>query len=190
MTGATPAPVLLTLLNTLAEGHARETAVGSPATEKTVTEAHPPSYRRGLEAHRRRTLDPLGDLPRRRRSPVRRLRRPEPAYHPRHLDPVGRGQHRPASTPARLATQRDTIRQSYPSTEPGERACGVGPMSCSPPSRVYRGPNPQARGSHGRQDHADHRDRRSTSAASAPHHHRRPGRREGPGPDRSRLHRD
>ncbi|WP_329371149.1 DUF317 domain-containing protein [Streptomyces sp. NBC_01483] len=42
MTGATPAPVLLTLLNTLAEGDTWETAVGSPATEKTVTEATRP----------------------------------------------------------------------------------------------------------------------------------------------------
>ncbi|AVH55704.1 MULTISPECIES: DUF317 domain-containing protein [Streptomyces] len=42
MTGATPAPVLLTLLNILAEGDAWETAVGSPATEKTVTEATRP----------------------------------------------------------------------------------------------------------------------------------------------------
>lgn len=42
LTGATPAPVLQTLLNGLAEGDAWETAVGSPTTEKTVTAATRP----------------------------------------------------------------------------------------------------------------------------------------------------
>ncbi|MFF3125900.1 DUF317 domain-containing protein [Streptomyces sp. NPDC057908] len=39
LTGATPAPVLQTLLDSLAEGDAFETAIGSPATEETVTQA-------------------------------------------------------------------------------------------------------------------------------------------------------
>ncbi|MFF4822677.1 DUF317 domain-containing protein [Streptomyces sp. NPDC001212] len=39
LTGATPAPVLQALLNSLAEGDAWETAIGSPITEKTVTQA-------------------------------------------------------------------------------------------------------------------------------------------------------
>ncbi|MER5346738.1 DUF317 domain-containing protein [Streptomyces mirabilis] len=91
MTAATPAPVLLTLLNTLAEGDSgRKSRHG-----KDRHRGHPPSHRRGLEAHRRRTLDPLGDLPGRRRSPVRRLRRPEPAHHPSPPGPCGPG---PAST--------------------------------------------------------------------------------------------
>ncbi|MGP3733043.1 DUF317 domain-containing protein [Streptomyces sp. GDS52] len=39
ITGTTPAPMLQTLLDSLAEGDAWETAIGSPATEKTVTQA-------------------------------------------------------------------------------------------------------------------------------------------------------
>ncbi|MEU0775527.1 DUF317 domain-containing protein, partial [Streptomyces sp. NPDC006135] len=42
MTGATPAPVLKTLLNGLADEDAWETAIGSPTTEKTVTAATRP----------------------------------------------------------------------------------------------------------------------------------------------------
>ncbi|MEU9246949.1 DUF317 domain-containing protein [Streptomyces sp. NPDC048385] len=42
MTGATPAPVVKTLLNGLAEEDAWETAIGSPTTEKTVTAATRP----------------------------------------------------------------------------------------------------------------------------------------------------
>ncbi|MEU9958604.1 DUF317 domain-containing protein [Streptomyces sp. NPDC050982] len=42
MTGATPAPVLKTLLSGLAEEDAWETAIGSPTTEKTVTAATRP----------------------------------------------------------------------------------------------------------------------------------------------------
>lgn len=39
MTGTTPAPVLRALLNSLAAGDAWDTAIGSTATEKTVTQA-------------------------------------------------------------------------------------------------------------------------------------------------------
>ncbi|MFJ3620640.1 DUF317 domain-containing protein [Streptomyces iakyrus] len=42
MTGATPAPVLKTLLSGLAEEDAWETAIGSPTIEKTVTSATRP----------------------------------------------------------------------------------------------------------------------------------------------------
>jgi hypothetical protein len=49
MTGATPASVLLTLLNRLAEGDAWETAVGSPVTDKTVAEATRPLTEAGWE---------------------------------------------------------------------------------------------------------------------------------------------
>ncbi|MFD5492705.1 DUF317 domain-containing protein [Streptomyces sp. NPDC127091] len=42
LTGTTPAPLLKTLLSRLAEGDAWETAIGSPTTEKTVTEATRP----------------------------------------------------------------------------------------------------------------------------------------------------
>ncbi|MEU0651422.1 DUF317 domain-containing protein [Streptomyces albogriseolus] len=39
MTGTTPAPILQTLLNSLADSDVWDTAIGSPATEKTVTQA-------------------------------------------------------------------------------------------------------------------------------------------------------
>ncbi|MEV7862431.1 DUF317 domain-containing protein [Streptomyces hirsutus] len=39
MTGTTPAPVLQTLLGSLADGDVWDTAIGSPATEKTVAQA-------------------------------------------------------------------------------------------------------------------------------------------------------
>ncbi|MFD8351467.1 DUF317 domain-containing protein [Streptomyces coelicoflavus] len=42
LTDATPSPLLETLLNSLAEGDAWETAIGSPITEKTVTQATRP----------------------------------------------------------------------------------------------------------------------------------------------------
>ncbi|MFF4867347.1 DUF317 domain-containing protein [Streptomyces sp. NPDC001231] len=42
MAGTTPAPILQTLLDSLAEGDAWERAIGSPTTEKTVTQATRP----------------------------------------------------------------------------------------------------------------------------------------------------
>ena len=53
LSGATPAPVLQTLLNRLAAGDAWETAIGSAATEETVAEATRPL----TDAGWRRTVD-------------------------------------------------------------------------------------------------------------------------------------
>ncbi|MFE4367760.1 DUF317 domain-containing protein [Streptomyces sp. NPDC056835] len=88
MTGLTPAPVLLTLLNRLAEQDAWETAVGSPVTEKTPRPPVPSPTRAGNTPWTDDGSD--GRPPKARRSSVRRLRRAEPAHHPRHLDSVGR----------------------------------------------------------------------------------------------------
>ncbi|MFC8727579.1 hypothetical protein [Streptomyces bacillaris] len=48
-TGATPAPVLQTLLHHLAEGDGWDTAVGGPVDEKTVTAAARPLTGAGWE---------------------------------------------------------------------------------------------------------------------------------------------
>jgi hypothetical protein len=65
LTGATPAPLLKTLLSRLVEGDAWQTALGSPVTEKTVAEATRPltnaGWKHTIEGRWIRWETPRGD---------------------------------------------------------------------------------------------------------------------------------